>query len=554
MFSDDLKKHISKINHHYETLWIQVVSVFLFVLGFVNIASAWFSFDYPRIKLLKEFFGYHIIVGSRLLVLITGLAALIVAPALYRQKRVAWYAAVLIFGISGLAHILKGADIEEASFCLVLFGTLLPLFKYCKVKSDQIRLIHGGKILIALVGFVILYTILGLIIFSDHLGINLEHYPIWKVILDALMFDTSDLHPLTRGARFYVDTLFIINSLAYLIGLFFVLSPVIARSIPDSNLDTYKRLAEINSSQPVQHFTLGNEYQHFYYKTEVTEGFISYMVSHRVALSIGNPCLSGSLEDLTSHWLNMVYDYDWIPAVYQAQGDFVCTMQEKGFLAVPVGVEAVVNLKKFSLAGKDMQDIRTAKNKAVKEGWVIRTYEKSDWNKVRLLDSKWVAIHGNSEIQFAMGRSTPKYLESTRTVLLFDKDNNLLAYVNNIDLLQTNARSIDLMRRDPELARGAMEYLILHEILAAQQEEKDFYDLGFSPLAKIDEAFSDNKTVIRLFKLIFEKQRRYYDFQGLHKFKSKFLPNWNQSYLIYPSILELPNVLMALLELNKGKV
>lgn len=538
---------------NYEKNWIKFVAVSIFLLGVMNILSAWLSFDSPRLKLIDAVLDYQIISGSRFLVIITGIASLIVAPALFRRKRVAWIASVLILGISGFAHILKGADVEEAGLCLMFLGILLPLYRYCRVKSDPVRIMHGGQILLASILFVASYTILGIHIFSDRLGIDVSAHSIWSIIRDALLFDTSKLTPIGRAAKFYVDSLFIINSFSYLTGLTFALSPVIARNLPEVNYEKYKKFTLKNASQPVQYFTLTKDYQHFYIKDAGVEGIISYKVSDRVALGIGNPCTDGNIEEITDKWINMTREYDWIPAVYQAQDDFVDILKQMGFSAVPIGVEAVVDLKTFTLEGKHMQQLRTGKNKAVKEGWKIKKYEKSDWHKVKELDSKWLSIHGNKENSFAMGKSSPEYLESTRTVLLLDKDDNLMAYLNNIELPRSKTRSVDLMRRNVSMhGSGVMEYLFLNEILAAQEEGLDYYDLGFSPLAKIDEAFSDNKVVTNLFKLIFEKQKRYYDFQGLHLFKSKFGPQWKQSYLVYPKTLELPNVLMSLLNLNKA--
>ena len=541
---------INTKSRNYEKNWIKFVAVFLFILGFIDILSAWLSFDSSRLNLIDHILDYQIITGSRYLVIFTGIAALILAPALYRQKRVAWYAAVITLGISGFAHIFKDADVEEAGISLILFGILLPLFKYCKVKSDPVRARRGGLILAVAVIFVLFYTILGLFIFSDKLGVDTLKYPVWSMTLDALAFNTSALKPVGLEAKFYVNSLFLINSICYLTGLIFALSPVIARRLPNINYDKYKKLTKEKSSQPVQFFALNNNYQHFYYKNEETEGLISYKVFNRVALAIGNPCFTGSLDQITSKWLNMVYEHDWIPAVYQAQGDFVEIMKQKNFNAVPIGVEAVVNLEKFTLEGKKMQQLRTGKNKAEKEGWHLRNYKKSDWNKVKNLDLKWLSVHGKKENSFAMGKSSAEYLEETKTSLLLDKEDNLLAYINNIELPQSNTRSVDLMRRDPSSPQGVMEYLFLKEILSAKESGKAFYDLGFSPLARADEVFSDNKTVSKLFELIFKKQKKYYDFQGLHMFKSKFNPEWQQSYLLYTNTLELPMILMGLLKLN----
>ncbi len=549
---EEIKSFNVSKNHTYEKTWIKFVALALFCMGVLNIFSAWLSFNPSRINLLRELMNYEIIIGSRYLVLITGVISLIVAPALYRYKRFAWYVSVVILGVSGFAHVLKGADVEEAGLCLVLFGILLPLFKHCNVKSDPIRLIRSRQIILAALIFVILYTALGIHIFSKKLGVDVSDASIWPTILGAMFFDTSNLMPVGRRANFFVDSLFVVNSLAYLTGLIYALSPVIAKSLPESDLEKYKQITKDNASQVVQFFTLTNDYQHFSHKNPDLEGFISCKVIDRVALAIGNPCTQGNLKDIIEDWLEITYEYDWIPAVYQAQGEFVELMKKAGFNAVPIGVEAVVNLKTFTLSGKQMQNLRTGRNKAIKEGWRVKEYTRSDWNAIKALDAKWLSKHGNKENSFAMGKSSKEYLEITKTRLLFDANEELLGYINLIDLPTTHTRAVDIMRRDPTAPQGTMEYLFLHEILASQEEGLAYFDLGFSPLAKVDESFSDNKAVTSLFKLIFDKQKKYYDFQGLHTFKSKFNPEWQQSYLLYTNMIQLPKVLMALIEVNKG--
>lgn len=553
MIYEQEKSNINIASVIYEKRCIHIVSIAIFILGVINILSAWLSLDYSRLRVLKNLFEYQWIIGSRYLVVITGIMSLLVAPALYRQKRIAWYLSVLLLSLSGFAHIVKGADIEEASLCVLLLGMLIPLYKYCYVKSDPAKTQHGGWIFLAAIFFVISYTFIGVHVFAHKLNLNPDDISTWKLILNSFMFDTSGFHPVGLRAKFFVNSLLAINSFAMLIGVSLALSPVIVRNLPDVNYDRFKAIANKYASQPVQNYTINKDYQHFYLKNEVGEGLISYKVSNRVAVAIGNPCGDISISEITEKWIKHVLEYDWIPAAYQADGEFLEILKSFGFNIVPVGVEALVKLSDFTLAGKAMQSLRTAKNKADREGWYIRKYTYQDWEKVKKLDTKWLNIHGKSENTFAMGKSSPKYLAETNTMLLLDKEDNLLAYVNNIELAGVNARSIDLMRRDPDSPQGVMDQLILNQILTAKDSNLEFYDLGFSPLAKIDESISDNKVVVKLFKLIFEKQRKYYDFQGLYNFKSKFVPKWKTSYLVFPNRIKLPNVLLALLNLNQGK-
>lgn len=541
---------MNEISTH-EKFWIKIVSVSLAIMGFINIISAWFSYDSFRFKFIKDIFDYQIISGSRYLVVMTGIVAMLIAPKLYRQKRIAWYIAVLLLAVSGIAHIIKGADIEESSLCILLLGILMPLYRYFYVKSDPIRVQRSGKILLGSIIFVLLYTFIGLHFFADKLGLSTD-FSIWKTGINALLFDVSNLNPTNIAAKFFADSILVVNSFSILIGLTLALSPVIIRNFPEINFKKYQKLAQKYSTQPIQIFSLANDYMHFSQGDDLKE-YISYKVSDGVAMAIGNPCSISSPAQIVDNWIKFAKEHDWIPASYQAQGEFLDVLKEKGFYSIPIGVEALIDLDTFTLEGKNMQDLRSAKNKAERENIIIRAFEPYDWEKVKDLDRKWLKVHGDKEIGFAMGKSSQKYLSETRTMLALDKDGNLLGYLNNIELEGNNSRAVDLMRRDPDTHyKGVMESLFLNEIFQAKADGKKYYDLGFSPLAEMDKSLADNKIAFNLLTLIYEKQRRYYDFQGLHHFKSKFMPVWEPSFLVYPSRRTLPKVLLALLNLNKA--
>jgi len=535
----------------YEKIWVKTISIALSIMGFINILSAWLSYDSFRFKIIKSIFDYQIIQGSRYLVVMTGIIAILIAPNLYKQKRIAWYISVALLAISGLAHIIKGADIEEASLCIFLLGILMPLFKYCNVKSDPIRVQYSGKILLGSIIFVLFYTFIGLHFFAAKLGIH-NYLSIWNIGLSTLLFDTSKLMPQTIAAKFFSDSILIVNSFAILIGIILALSPVIIRTFPDFNLNKYKKIAQKYATQSLQFFTLNKDYLHFSIEDNANE-YISYKVKDGVAMVIGNPCSNSELDKITTRWLNFAKEYDWVPAFYQVQGKFLDVLKDKGFYSIPIGVEALIDLENFTLEGKDMQELRSARNKIQREGWIIRAFLPSDWEKVKLLDKQWLKIHGEKEIDFAMGKSSLKYLSETKTTLLFDKDENLLAYLNNTELTGINSRAVDLMRRTSDKnLKGVMEVLFLNEIFQAKADGKKYYDLGLSPLAEMDKSLADNTIAFNLLELIYKKQSKYYDFKGLHHFKTKFRPLWKQSFLVYPSQRTLPKVLWTLLSLNKS--
>lgn len=532
----------------YEKTWIRFISIGLTIMGIVNIFSAWSGHGVLHVKLINFLFDYQIIHGSRYVVIMTGIIAIFIAPNLYKRKRIGWYIAMLMLIFSILAYIIRGVNMIEAIPSLVLFGALAPLYKYCNVKSDPIRVQHGGKVFLGAIIFVILYTFIGLHFFADQLGLP-DGLTVWDTVLNVLFFDVSLLIPQNVSAAFFVNSIILVNSFSLLLGLVLAVSPVVIRSIPKINLEKFKKTASEKAIQPIQVLTLANNYNH-YSDEDDPSGYISYQVSNGVAMMVGNPCTCQSTEKLVEKWLLFSIEHGWIPAAFQAQGELLEIFRAKRFFSIPIGIEALIDLEEFNLTGADKQNLRTARNKAERENWTVRTFLQSDWEKVRELDRKWLKIHGKKEIDFAMRKSTLSYLSETKTTLLFDKENNLIAYLNNIEIPGNNSRAVDIMRRNPEINyNGVMEFLFLNEIIKAKEEGKKYYNLGVSPLAYMDESLSDNKMAFKILKMIFDKQRNYYDFKGLYHFKLKFNPILRPTHLVYPSQISLPKVLWALLNI-----
>lgn len=532
----------------YEKTWIKFIAIGLTIMGVVNIYSAWSGNGVLHLKLINLLFDYHIIHGSRYIVMMTGVIAIFIAPNLYKRKRLGWYIAMLMLAFSILAYIVRGGNMIESIPSLVLFGALAPLYKYCNVKSDPIRVQRGGKVFLGAIIFVILYTFIGLHFFANQLGLP-KSLTVWDAVLNVLFFDLPLLIPKNASATFFINSIILVNSFSLLVGLILAVSPVIVRFIPEINLEKFKKTAGEKAVQPIQVLTLANNYNHFS-DEEDPSGYISYQVSNGVAMMVGNPCTCSSSEKLVAKWLLFAIEHGWTPSAFQAQGELLEILRAKRFFSIPIGIEALVDLEEFNLTGADKQDLRTARNKAQRENWTVRNFVQSDWEKIRELDRKWLKIHGKKEIDFAMRKSTLSYLSETKTTLLFDKEDNLIAYLNNIEIPGNDSRAVDIMRRDPEINyNGVMEFLFLNEIIKAKEDGKKYYNLGVSPLAYMDKSLSDNKMAFKILKMIFDKQHNYYDFKGLYNFKLKFNPTLRQTHLVYPSQMSLPKVLWALLNI-----
>lgn len=321
---------------------------------------------------------------------------------------------------------------------------------------------------------------------------------------------------------------------------------------PGTHTRQAKSILDAHAAHTLHYLGKNCDHEHFTISRDGQSAVISYKVAGGVAMAMGGPCGDLPAEEVLAAWTRDVKARNLKPCVALADSALVTTGRTLGYKALPIGHEAMVNLETFTLTGKAVQDLRTARNRGLREGWVIREYRPDDWPRIDTINKRWLKKHGNYELEFGLGKSTPKYLSESRTVVLTDKDGQLLGYCNLIELPGSRARSIDLMRRDDEAPNGVMEALFLHEIEQAKADGFKYFDLGMAPLSLLDEADGqDSPAMAELLRLTFEHGGQLFDFKGLYNFKKKFRPEWHPYYLLYPGPSSLPGIGYAMIKLSK---
>src|SRR6185503_8159338 len=97
---------------------------------------------------------------------------------------------------------------------------------------------------------------------------------------------------------------------------------------------------------------------------------------------------------------------DWLAAFYQVQRNHLELYQSKGFDALMIGQEAIVDLSKFTLEGKAGQGFRAALNKMERLGYraEIHVPPLSDELLANLRDvsNEWLTGMHGSEMRFSV--------------------------------------------------------------------------------------------------------------------------------------------------------
>ena len=111
--------------------------------------------------------------------------------------------------------------------------------------------------------------------------------------------------------------------------------------------------------------------------------------------------------------------------------------------------------------------------------------------------------------------------------------------------------SVDLMRHTGDAPRGTMDFLFAKVMQWAKDRGYATFSLGMAPLS----AVGDNpyaRINERLAALAFQYGGRFYNYQGLRRYKEKFEPEWTGSYLAYPRGLWVPGLLIDIAALVAG--
>jgi lysylphosphatidylglycerol synthetase-like protein (DUF2156 family) len=283
---------------------------------------------------------------------------------------------------------------------------------------------------------------------------------------------------------------------------------------------------------------------------------VAYGVSGRTAVALGDPV--GPPQDTPAAidaFLKHCKRHHWKPVFCNITAEHGAAYRAAGFDMLGLGDEAVVNVKDFTLAGGKNQKLRSTVNKLTKAGYTAEVVAAppSDelLGELREVSDEWLRSMHGKEKQFALGAFDDEYMRSGPVLVVRDDGGKVCAFTNLIPRYAHNELTIDLMRRRNDVANGTMDFLFTNLFTWAREQGYDTVNLGLSPLSGVGE--KPGATVPeKLVHAGYEHLNRFYNFKGLHAFKSKFGPDWSPRYLAYAGAGHLPAAGLALIHLTSG--
>lgn len=225
------------------------------------------------------------------------------------------------------------------------------------------------------------------------------------------------------------------------------------------------------------------------------------------------------------------------PVFYEAPTSFAPQAVDMGLTLHKMGEEAVVRLADFSLDGPERKKLRATWNRAQRDGLRFEILSPPHAPELiatlRALSDSWLAQHAAREKSFSVGRFDPAWLQRTR-IAVARLNGEVCAFANVMETARSG--SVDLMRYGAGAPNGTMEYLFIELILALKAEGKAAFSLGMVPFAGLP-GRKGATLWARFGNLIYAHGDKFYNFEGLRRFKSKFDPEWQPRYFCCRSAL-----------------
>jgi lysylphosphatidylglycerol synthetase-like protein (DUF2156 family) len=286
-----------------------------------------------------------------------------------------------------------------------------------------------------------------------------------------------------------------------------------------------------------------------YWFTDDGRAAFAYRVAATVALTTGGP-----LGDPAKHaeavrgFGEFCHRNGWTPCLYSITEEMRDVALELGWSAVQVAEDTVVTLAALEFKGKKWQDIRTALNRAAKEGiraeWT--SYPQAPLSirdQVRVISEEWVADKGMPEMGWTLGGLDELDDPNVRCLIAVDEQwivHGVTSWLPVYRDGQVVGWTLDFMRRrSSSNFKGGMEFLIASAAQHFKEEGAEFLSLSGAPLARLDRG-EKGSPLDRLLDVTGKALEPVYGFRSLLAFKAKFQPQYRPLYMAYPDSSALP--------------
>jgi len=496
--------------------------------------------------------------------LVCGAVVLLVANALRRGLPLAWWAAV---AVSVLSMTRAGvATFGRYPADLLLWGLLLAALlatRTCwpwRVPAGALRRVLP-RLLTAAGIFIAASTML---LWSLRSQIGPQSSPVHaRQIVDRAVFSGPGVETHTRTAH----TLLTLSSIAWGIVLVVLLVPLLyAFQTPrrrdhqkDSRLPASDRLAAMIRAHGGGNLGWQRTWPAFTsWFSAGNDVAVGFRVVSGVAIVVGDPVgPQHRWRAAAAEFQTFCLRSGWTPAWYAVTDRFLESAGDCCWQHHQIGQDAVIELADLSFTGKSWQDVRTARNRAARDGIRFVEVDPSTADPemmagIHQLCQAWADGKPLPEMGFTLGTVDLARDGVMRTHAAVDGDNVVHGVTTWMPVHESGrvvGWTLDVMRRRSDGFRPVMEFLLAESLLAFQREGCELASLSVAPLARPvspDHPTAPLDRLERALDRMSELLEPAYGFRSLLAYKKKFHPRFQPVHLAYGFQVDLAEIAVAI--------
>ena len=519
--------------------------------GLLNVYSVMEPAVPARMRLLRELFPIEFIGLSRSLTLVIGFFLIVSSISIYKRKRRAFFWVVGLACASVVFHLIKGIDYREAALSAFVLGLLVVSRPVFTVKSRETGLGMGLLRLALAFGIAFGYGVAGFwLLGRSEFGVNFHPGQAFReaVLYLSLVGDPA-YSPLTRHARWFADSLYLIAIVALIYSVLALFQPVVYRfaTYPHQR-QAAQRILELYGRAQIDYFKTWPDKSYFF--SASGQGFLAYRVGGSFALVLGDPVgPEDEIEELVREFARFCRDNDWNLGFYQVLPDFLPVYRKLGFRRLKIGDDAIVDLSSFTLDDPSKGSLRRAVKKLERAGVRARVCQppvpETVLAEMAEVSRDWLTIPGRRERGFSLGYFDPDYLRSTPVLAVTGAQGGMLGFANLIPSYRKGEATADLMRRRHDAPNGIMDYVFVKLLLYSREQGFQRFNMGMAPMAgfQLNEEPGPEERAVHAF---FQRLNFLFSFKGLRAYKAKFATGWEPRYVVYTNVFQLPRLAIAL--------
>ncbi|MFJ4221023.1 bifunctional lysylphosphatidylglycerol flippase/synthetase MprF [Curtobacterium luteum] len=281
---------------------------------------------------------------------------------------------------------------------------------------------------------------------------------------------------------------------------------------------------------------------------------VAFRRNGAVAVTVGGPFgWPDARERALTDFARWCDDNGWTAAFYGIEADLAAHLTPQGWGTLPVAEDADFDPRTWTTSGKKKQDVRTAVNKARREG-ITATW--SSWQdlpvstvrQIEAISEEWVAERELPEMGFTLGGVDEMRDPAVRTLVAQDAEGTVLAVTSWLPSHRDGrvvGWTLDVMRRTELAPNGVMEFLVASAAEQMRDDGVERLSLSAAPLAQVSDPDAPADGVQNLLELVGGVLEPVYGFRSLLRFKQKFGPELHPLVLAYPDPVALPSIGIA---------